>query len=229
MKARLMAGVLTVVMAVSFASAQDFTTSAAQGKWAGLFTFNGLSNLGAGDYNGGLGVKYYLANNMAIRGGIQFGTYAYVNYANPGTGQTGIDGEESALQYGINGAFEYHLATGRVSPYVGAGFGFTSTSTEDLTEEVGAPPAAQDKTVNSIGGEGGYLAGTELSLGALAGLEFFVTKEISLSAEYWLGYSSLARSDQEFTTGSTTTTTRIGAGGGIYVTTTGALTLSVYF
>ncbi|MBN2188445.1 MAG: outer membrane beta-barrel protein [Chitinispirillaceae bacterium] len=229
MKARLMAGVVTVAMAVSFASAQEFTTAAAQGSWAGLFTFNGLAYLGAGDYNGGLGVKYYLANNMAIRGGLQFATYGYVNYANPPAGQTGIDGEESAMQIGINGAFEYHLATGRVSPYVGAGFGFTTTSTEELSEEVGNPPPAQDKTVNGRLGVGPYDAGTALSLGALAGLEFFVTKEISLSAEYWLGYTSLARADEEFTTGSTTTTYKIGAEGDINITTTGAITLSVYF
>jgi outer membrane protein W len=216
MKARLMAGVLAVAVAASFAWAQDFTPSAAQGSFAGLFSFNGLSNLGAGDYNGGFGMKFYLADNMAIRGGLQFATYGYIDYANPGAGQTGLDGEESALQLGINGAFEYHLATGRVSPYVGAGLSFTTTS-------------AQDKTVNGIPGVGGYYAGTALSVGALAGLEFFVTKEISLSAEYMLGYSSVARADQEYTTGSTTTTTKIGAAGSIDVATTGFLTLSVYF
>lgn len=229
MKARLMAGVLAVVLAASFAYAQDFTTSVAQGSKSMLFSFQGLSDLGAGDYNGGIGGKYFLSNNIGIRVGLVFGNYSQVVVANPGAGMTGTDGSRSGTEFGINAAVEYHLLPTRVSPYVGAGVSFTSASTEVKSMEVGNPPPAQDVTKNSAAGVNGYYGGTELAVGGLVGVEFFLTKEVSLGAEYWVGYSSFSPADQEFTTGSITTTTKQNSSSYIELTSSGYLTLSIYF
>ena len=41
-----------------------------EGKAAILFTFEGLSNLGTTPYNGGIGLKYYITNRIALRGSL---------------------------------------------------------------------------------------------------------------------------------------------------------------
>jgi hypothetical protein len=242
MKARSMAGVLAVVMAVSFASAQDFTTSVAQKSKAMLFTLQGLASLGAGDFNGGFGAKYYLSNAMAIRVGLGL-LMANENIPLP-DGQSGTEGSRSATGFGINAAVEYHLLPTRVSPYIGGGVGFSSTST-NFEALVQAPATFQRTTENSTTGEniGGstYFAGSAFNIGALLGVEFFVTKEISLSAEYQIGYTAIATPDEKDNpVAGTTVTTKtggvsfIGIGssnstGGFGLGNGGALTLSVYF
>jgi len=241
MKARSMAGVLAIVMAVSFASAQDFTTSVAAKSKAMLFTLQGLASLGAGDFNGGLGVKYYLSNAMALRAGVGL---IMANEVLPlPDGQSGTEGSRSATGFGISAAVEYHLLPTRVSPYVGGGLGFTTTSTNYEALLI-APATFQRTTENSTTGEniGGdtYYAGSAFNIGALLGVEFFVTKEISLSAEYQIGYTAIATPDEKDNTApGTTVTTKTGGisfigigaanatGGGIG--NGGALTLSVYF
>ena len=237
MKARLMAGVLAVAMAVSFASAEEGATSVAQGKWAGLFTFNGLSNLSASSYNGGVGAKYFLSNNLAVRGGIQFAhsSVDVLVIPVPTPPFSSLDGYNHGTMFGITAGLEYHLLPTRVSPYIGGGVSFSSASTEDEIAVVGNPPNAQNQTItkNIVGGETikgiAYHPGTTLNVGAIAGVEFFITKEVSLSAEYLIGYSMLSPSDQTVTTGPTTTTTPSPSSSSISISNTGVLSLAVYF
>jgi len=241
MKARSMAGVLAVVMAVSFASAQDFTTSVAAKSKAMLFTLQGLATLGAGDFNGGFGAKYYLSNAMALRLGLGL---VMANETLPlPDGQSGTEGKRSATGFGISAAMEYHLLPTRVSPYVGAGLGFSTQSTnyEALLQ---SPATFQRTTENARAGEdignNTYYAGSALNIGGIMGVEFFVTKEISLSAEYQIGYTMIATPDEKDNIVAGTTNiyktggvSFIGIGstnasGGI-INDAGALTLSVYF
>jgi opacity protein-like surface antigen len=237
MRARFMAGALAVVTAVSFVSAQEFATSVEQGKWAGLFSFSGLSYLGAGSYNGGIGAKFYLSNNMAIRGGLQFAhaSLDVLPTPTPTPPNSGLDGYRHGTKFGVSAAVEYHLLPTRVSPYIGGGAGFSSASTEDKTAVIGNPPNEQNQQVtkNLNGGETikgiTFDPGLSLNVGALAGVEFFITKEVSLSAEYLIGYSMLSPSDQEVTLGPTTTTTPAASSSSINVSATGVLTLAIYF
>jgi opacity protein-like surface antigen len=243
MKARMMAGVVAVMMAVSFAAAQDFMTSVAPGSKAMLFELNGLDNLGAGDFEGGIGGKYYLSNAMAIRASLQFGMFSQDEPSNADASavppETGIDGEYSATQLGIAAAVEYHLLTGRVSPYVGGGVGFSMTSTDDKYADVGTaanPPVSVEVKNDEDGymGQGvfnGIYAGTDIIFGGLAGVEFFITKEISLSAEYQLAYTIHSSPDMEVIIGQNTQKTEVGGFSvfGVGSANTGNLTLSVYF
>ena len=48
-------------------------TSIAPGAKSALFSFSGLSTLGAGAFEGGVGVKYFLNYQSAVRLGIQLG------------------------------------------------------------------------------------------------------------------------------------------------------------
>jgi hypothetical protein len=212
---------------------QDVVPSIAAGSKALLFSFSGLGFLGAGNFEGGIGGRYYLSDMMAVRAGLQFASASQDVPANPGAGQTGTDGKISASRFGVAGAVELHLSKGRVRPFVGAGLGFSSTSTESKNAVVGNPPPAQTTTKSRVAGEtvGGvtYFAGSNLSVYGLAGVEFFLYREVSLAAEYRLGFSSTSRSDQEVTNGSTTTMTKVGGASMIGVASSGVLTLSVYF
>ena len=98
----------------------------------------------------------------------------------------------------------------------------SSTSTENKTA-VNTTGGAQTDTKN------GGAAGLTLGLGGIAGVEFFLTKEISLGAEYTLGYALRSHYDLTSTTGPITTTTKEGSTSTIAISNTGALTLSVYF
>jgi hypothetical protein len=59
---KLFAAVIAVGLLHTLAFAQGITPTLAKGTTALLFSFNGLSNLNAGDFDGGVGVKYYYLN-----------------------------------------------------------------------------------------------------------------------------------------------------------------------
>ncbi|MBN2037342.1 MAG: outer membrane beta-barrel protein [Chitinispirillaceae bacterium] len=229
MKVCKVAGLVGVVVAVSFAMS-DVRPDISYGSKAVLFSFSGLSNLAAGAYNGGVGFKYYVTSPIAARASLIFGRAGQSVPTTLATG--GEDGSISALMWGLSIGAEYHLSFERVSPYLGADIGLSMTSTENVSA-INAAGGSQTTIENNAAGELGYFAGTALGLNGLAGVEFFLTKELSLGAEYHLGYSLLARPDQKITvvTGSqkNETTTEIGNNSYFGISNGGALTLSVYF
>jgi hypothetical protein len=80
-------------------------------------SFDGLS--------AGLGLKYWLAEKMALRGVLEF------NYNNDsGTGLT-------TTAFGLSGAFEYHLLKAKVSPYVGGLAGIRVTTATGAASDFG--------------------------------------------------------------------------------------------
>jgi len=194
------------------------------GSKALLFEFSGLADLGAGSYNGGLGGKYFLTNKMAIRGSLQF---MDISQEIPYQGDGGLDGTRDVNLFGISGALEVHFDTSRVNPYFGGGVGFAISSTERKTA---AADITQQITVkNDVDGELGYFGGTQLSIFAMLGVEVFIIDQLSLAAEYRLGYTYISQKDQEVTQGTTTVTTRQGSITGLGLQSSGALILSVYF
>jgi hypothetical protein len=208
----------------ALAFSQDNNTYFDEGSKAVLFEFSGLSNLGANAFNGGIGGKYFIKSDIAIRGGVQFAT---ISEDIPFQGSGGIDGERSATQFGFGGAVEVFIDTGRVNPYYGGGFGVTFTSTESKSEE--ANPADQVTIKNNRNGEFGYLGGTEISIYGIFGVEVFIIKNLSLAAEYRLGFADISRKDEERTVGNTTVTTKQGTTRGFALQSAGVLTLAVYF
>lgn len=221
---------LLTVSSVSMAQDDNYPATAS-GSTALLFEFNGFDNLRANNFEGGMGAKMYFTRNLALRGSLQF-AHANVDIpANPPAGQTGTDGSQSGTTFGLSVAVEYHLAQRRVSPYIGGGASFSSTSTESETATIGNTPQVTVK--NRFGGENvngqTFTAGTEFGIFALAGAEFFLFRELSLSAEYRLGFSSLSQKDQEATVGNTTSTTTGGSATGFGITSQGVFTLAFYF
>lgn len=221
------------VLASSVCYGQDATPDLKVGSKALLFEFSGLSVIAAGNFDGGAGFKYYFRPAMALRGSVQLSKASSALKANPVAPQTGIDGSQSGTLAGISAAVERHMGTGRVSPYIGGGVMFSSTSTEAKNIVVGNPPPAQATTKNDTAGEtingSTFLGGRSAGIFGLAGFEFFLKKEISLSGEYRIGYTSTSRKDEQVTVGTTTITTRVGSSNLFNISSRGLLTLAVYF
>ena len=229
MKVRFLSGMVALLVSVSVAMADDAAASASAssassieaGSKAILFTFSGLYTLGANSYNGGIGGKYFLNNALAIRASLQFTSNST---ATPAVAPNTLDGSTNSTRYGFTVGGEYHLLTSRVSPYVGAVIGLSSLTNDTKTSAVSA--ATQLETKNTIGTD----AGLTLGIGALGGVEFFITKELSLGAEYQLGWSYTGGYDQEYTDGTApTVNTKTGSSQMFGITNSGALTLSIYF
>lgn len=220
---------MTTLICLS-ASAQEPGLPPANSK-AMLFSFSGLGNLNLNEFEGGIGGKYAMSDAMLIRAGMQFAIASRSIPANPAPGQTGTDGSSSATRFGVSGALEYHLTSTRISPYLGGGLGLSTTSTESKNAVTGA--AAQTIVRNNRNGEvidgRTYTGGTTISLFAMAGLEYFVTTNVSLAAEYRFGYALTSRYDEEATSGNTTVTTKLGSSSLFGISTGGVLTFAVYF
>ena len=140
-----------------------------QGSAAFVLTLGGLGtfNIGAPSINGmmsGVGVKYFLADDMALR--ILLG---FANSSSPSTADT--SSTLSTTTFGIGAGVEWHFRPlYSTSPYVGAQIGFSSTSS-DVTKD------ATDKT-------------TAFSVTAIAGFDWFFTHGIAAGAEMGLGFQS---------------------------------------
>jgi opacity protein-like surface antigen len=217
---------VAVLSTASLAGAQDFTTAIGGGAKALLFSFSGLSNLGANAYNGGIGGKYYVSDMLAIRASLQFAHASQDDPANPGVGETGTDGFAKATMFGITAGGEYHFLKGRVSPYAGAGISLSTISTDAKSAVIA--PAVQVETKNATAGELGYTAATQFGIAGLVGVEFFIVKEVSLGAEYQFGLAYASRPDQQQIAGNLTETTKVGSAWGFGFSTT-AITLGFYF
>ncbi|MBI2428643.1 MAG: outer membrane beta-barrel protein [Ignavibacteriales bacterium] len=222
---------VSLMMFFSAASyAQEPGLPAAGGKGL-VFSFSGLGNLNLNQFEGGIGAKYAMTDVVMIRGGLQFAIAGRDVPANPPAGQTGTDGSVSANTFGVSGVLEYHLTRTRVSPYIGAGLGISFTSTESKNAVTGA--TAQTITKNNTAGEAidgaSYFGGMMLNIFTAGGLEYFITNNVSLGAEYRFGYGTTSRYDEETTTGNTTVTTKTGSSSLLGITTGGALAFAVYF
>lgn len=215
---------LIVLFSFSAALAQDDKPFMAKGDKAILFEFSGLDNLGAHSFEGGIGGKYYLSQDMAIRGGLQL---ASINEDYPFQGSGGVDGEAYASRFGVSAAIEFHLSTKRVSPYYGAGVGLSFTSTESKSVE--ADPVDQVTIKNDSNGEFGYFGGTEFDIFGMLGTEIYIFDNFSLAAEYRLGFSYLSRKDEEITQGNQSTSVKQGSRQEFGLASAGVLTLAIYF
>jgi opacity protein-like surface antigen len=180
--------IVTIVLA-AFLAAQMFGASqasaakveTAKGTRALVFQFSGLSNLGAGAYKGGLGMRYYIQNGLALRPGLQ------VDFSAQKTKDTihtpaWTDAKHNITGIGLDLAVEKHATgMGSLSPYIGAEVGVSMMN--DKTEP--SLPA----TIST----GTLLKATEkgmkFGIGGLAGFEWGFTEGVTLGAEYTLGLS----------------------------------------
>ncbi len=207
-----------LIVPASIAYGDDMPTSVNAGSKALLFTFSGLNTLGANAYQGGIGGKFYLLDPLALRASLLLGI---ADQATPAPAAGGTAGDVNSLSIGLNAGAEYHLLKTRVSPYVGGQIGFTSTT--NASKNAVATGISQTTITNVPP------AGFNFAFAALGGVEFFIIKELSLSAEYRLGYSVTAPYDQQTTTAGVTTTVKSGVAWNLGISSVGAFTLGFYF
>ena len=111
---------LIVFSGLSVAQDNNKTQSGSLG-W--MFSLSGLSNLGAGNYNGGVGMKYYFQDNCALRGGVGFSKTDIPNQ----------DNDPSSFE--INGGLQYNYSSsGPVVGYFGGMVLFGSEKQTGQTE-----------------------------------------------------------------------------------------------
>lgn len=133
---RKLATIFTILMLVgSVTYGQDVFPIINGGTIGILYQFSGFAALGASSYQGGLGAKLFLSNTMAVRGGVQLmfisAKQPFTPPTPPVAGWHSEDATTSAKSFGVTAAIELHLSKGRVSPYIGGGATFATTSTEE--------------------------------------------------------------------------------------------------
>ena len=188
---RLLALVLVALLVVSVTYAGDIVLPKTKaGSKALLFTLGGLANLSAGGYPpastqwiGGIGGKYYFANNWAGRLGIGFSTSTetFTNQADPiPTGQKS-ERDETHTYFTISPGVLYTMSiSGPVNAYLGAQVLFvTHTSSDDGVNGVGFDSDSKLET-----------SSTGIGAGAIFGVEWFPWESVSFGAEYTFGFLS---------------------------------------
>jgi len=160
--------IIATMLVGTVVQAAEVPTSA--GDKAMVFMFNGFDDLSLGAYGGnyGFGMRYYIADGTAIRGGVEFGGETDTN--------DDADTENAYTSYGLSAVYEKHLegACSSVSPYWGIGASF-SMFADKYTD-------ADDDTWTD--------KGTGFSGFGVVGFEWGFTNCMTLGGEYQAGLSS---------------------------------------
>ena len=159
------------------AASQAAPVDTKAGTKAMVFQFSGLSNLGVSGYQGGIGMRYYLNDGMALRPGVDF------NFGNSSTkGGAGFtDDKANDLGFGLSLALEKHMkGPENISPYMGLGAGFSMSSTSDQPT-VPDPTPAGTHTKHTVSSTGFNLFG-------MLGFEWGFAENMTLGGEYRLGF-----------------------------------------
>jgi outer membrane protein W len=164
MKRALLVG-LALVLAAGMAQGAQVNTKA--GTNALVFDFSGLTNLSLNPYNGGIGIRHYLADDLAIRPGLILGWNQTKNKPTGGT-----EKKNTITDVGVNVVLEKHMSGAKsVSPYLGAGVQFKYSKTKNEYA-----PITDSKT-------------TTIGVMGVAGFEWGWTESLTLGGEYSLGFN----------------------------------------
>ncbi len=153
-----------------------------------LFGFSGLNTLSLDTYQGGIAVRHYMSDNLAIRPGVSLGIGSTTVDGVP----YWTDGKVTSSQFGLDVAVEQHMGTSKtVSPYVGADVGFAMDSNkEEFTHPLDMTGVARREFSTTVSNTGFMVAG-------LVGFQWFFTESVSLGGEYQFGLSSASRTIKE--------------------------------
>lgn len=195
---------ICLLFIASMAQAAEVETGA--GTKAMVFRFSGLSNLGLTGYsnlpdlgdldiptNVGAGMRYYISDGLAIRPGLDIGMASSTEKGQGGD----TDDKASASMIGVSVAMERHLAgPANVSPYMGAGVGFTlAKATQEPSRSTPSPDFTLLKETDKA---------TIFSLFGMLGFEWGFTESLTLGGEYRLGLNSASgSSESEYQNGPT--------------------------
>ncbi len=169
----------TVFLFLNSCLAND-STMVRKGKWGISLSASGLSNLGIGLYQGGIGVKHWFSDFFALKAILGFGVNGTTEQS---TSSDYTDRKVNQGSYSLNLGTEFHfLHDSKFSPYFYSGFNRTYSS---ITYHYSVPrlnPSPgllkeQHSSTSSIGVDAGI------------GLEYVFSRHFSLSGEYIVGFS----------------------------------------
>lgn len=170
--------VLFCLIAVMFvaqgALAAEIDTGA--GAKALIFQFSGLSDLGLSGWQGGVGARYYLSDDLAIRPGVDFSLGSSKVKGTSGS----TDDKESDVTLGANVAIEMHRAGPKsISPYLGAGAGFSTSKHTEEPSHASSPSSGTLLKSTTVG--------TAFAAFVMAGFEWGFSESLTLGGEYRAG------------------------------------------
>ncbi len=234
---------VAVLIGTSATFAQDLTSKKGEnylpeaGDWAisidatpllgyvqGIFGSNGGSSAGSWSFLNGNNVitgKYFTADDMAYRGGINIGfgsttSNAYTLKTGTTTGELVIDSRKvSGSQIMLTGGMEWRKGSTRLQGFYGAelglGFGggnkaeYTYGNSYDVAGGVSSQTHAVDGSTDivSVNNKGGIMFGLRGFIGA----EYFVLPKLAIGGEFGWGLG------MQTTGEGTVTDTRLNAGG----------------
>jgi opacity protein-like surface antigen len=206
--------VAVALLIAAVAGTSAWAQKTKEGDKAWLFTLSGLSNLGVGGYNGGLGLLYYLSDDLGLTVGLGFSTSSTTTKAPAGSG--GADQKESSLGLTLSPGLRFNIASsGPIVGYAGVGVlvGISSETTENP---------------NHVSGDKVETSSTRIGAGVTVGAEWFAWSNVSLGASYSLAFTT-SSGKTKTTSGGTTTEQDAPSTTTIATTPSGAFTLSIYW
>ncbi|MDT7923655.1 MAG: outer membrane beta-barrel protein [Chlorobiota bacterium] len=206
--------VAVALLIAAVAGTSAWAQKTKEGDKAWLFTLSGLSNLRVDGYNGGLGLLYYLSDDLGLTVGLGFSTSSTTTKAPAGSG--GADEKESSLGLTLSPGVRFNLASsGPVVGYAGVSVlvGISSETTENP---------------NYVSGNKVETSSTRIGAGVTVGAEWFAWSNVSLGASYSLAFTT-SSGKTKTTSGGTTTEQDAPSTTTIATTPSGAFTLSIYW
>ncbi len=206
--------VAVALLIAAVAGTSAWAQKTKEGDKAWLFTLSGLSNLGVGGYNGGLGLLYYLSDDLGLTAGLGFSTSSTTTKAPAGSG--GADQKESSLGLTLSPGVRFNLASS--GPIVGyAGIGVLVGIANETTENP-----------NHVSGDKVETSSTSIGAAVTLGAEWFAWSNVSLGASYSLAFTT-SSGKVKTTSGGTTTEQDAPSTTTIATTPSGTFTLSIYW
>lgn len=224
---QLIAAVLVLTMACGTALAADNSKPVQKaGSTALMFDLGGLANLSAGNYQGGVGFKYYISNGFAVRAAVGFGMTSTTtkNPADPVPTTQESESKLSGMNFSIAPGIQYNVATSAaVVAYVGAQISYTmgsQTRTGNANNfNVGFSKDHEYKeSTSTFGGA------------AFVGVEWFAWDNISFAGEYRFSFSTTSgKAETKNATTSESSDAPSSTSFGLGSANSANLTLCVYF
>jgi hypothetical protein len=143
------------------------------------FSVSGLSNVSIGQFEGGIGGKYWISGKTALISSVNFSVSRTTTSP---TSKDYTDTKENHDQFSILAGLENHfLAKKKLSPYLGVGLRYlTSTSVKyySLRKENPYPGSPKEDKITSF----------NFGVRGFCGIEYFFADWVSLAGQYQIDY-----------------------------------------
>ncbi|MGD1846581.1 MAG: hypothetical protein ACFB10_14430 [Salibacteraceae bacterium] len=206
----------------------------------GLIDNISLNSLRDDVNNEALLIRYYYTDNLVFRSGLGFNTFRMKTETvdSVGSSEVKFDSTFSQNNFFFAPGIETHLkGSNKLDPYLGASLAFGAIGKTNIDTDQQTTDTLGLARVTTTEERGG---GFSLGINLIAGFNYFFTQNLSIGAEYQLGFRNL-RTGGDFTrsttvfpvSGSSTSTREVGSNvvtdSGLRTSSTAGITLSYFF